>query len=903
MQEASIKRNAVAYALQAKGVQNPTHGVYTNAIESTNAKYEQIKQEGTKSMPEAAFTVYNLHRQAIREVVRAYHGTGNWQLSPDFRRFARPSTELPAFTAQTEEELLDSLRTARGFKNLEDINQDLEADPAEVECEEILRQCEWYRENKRERIIYDHDVAGWKVAGYMKSMQEQSFITKRQECSCNRGCPCAHWVIAMECSGFQISKDLLKKDVKQRLADENKKTKGTKRKLNRGRKGYVPDGTNPAIPTVTKKPRPPFSDPSYLRSRSTATETTSAHPVPDVPDAQPTLLDTIGMMAERERQRAFEGTQDLPGDATTIDGNDAPLISVTNTDLEAILADGAVIFDPEDVPSAVGIENMDTATSADITSAVCHDNPPVTTDMTNTGQADLPVSKTLSSGSSSLGITPSVVAELDKHLQQDPIYHDLVNGFHVDMYTPESLKTCHLESFECRYLFETNEKVGFIKADKNLNGSLLYSDTASAEALANMKFISAKLLSSGSKYLLSSRTHVVNIQEKKLSKSNFEDQSNREKESFGRILRGPMTAVKLQCVCKHPDITAVNNNFDVVCSKGGEKFHSQCINKEATTIDYDCAPCNITEIHKGAVWCERNNSKNYIHNTCPLDGAVTAVTQHVIAYNQQLTNSFPNDEAHKSLKIAIDHLQKNDSYSYQKTMLEYYKTQKEPKINTPEYKAWEKEHKRIVKKNAPILRYNEGKEDSKKKPLHNLPLTPSNIPYLGIPVEENNLFGDHQKLWSETFEKGCTFKTEVHCDKCGYNESMVQSSINMHQINPDDSVSLFMAKSVNAGYQNTCHVGNCGGTISIEPIEAVDRPWMITWDLSSMPLDRVNSVLHDIKNGDLPKTLQISGSTYQLSHVLLNERNLHYTSVHYDPKSNSWAFYDGKKDFVKTNSK
>lgn len=867
-------------------------------------------------MPEAAFTVYVLHRQILREIIKAYHATGNFQLDPAQHHLVRPSTELQRFNDQTEDELLDSIRKTTGYKDLEDVNLDVISDPAQVECDEIFRQCEWYRENLKQRVIHDHDVGGWKVAAYMEAMQDKSYVTKRQSCTCERGIPCAHWVVVMEASGYEVSNDILKAEVQRRLKEEKKMKRAPRKKVDRGRKGHVADGRNPTIPTVTKKPRLPFSDPRLLRGRTptnrsedTPAIVSTAAAGDDQPPVIPDFLSTVRNMAERARESAFEEPRRAD---RRVDDQNAPQ---PDDNLQAILnfGNGAIVFDPNTVPTvsspSSSIHNSAAVTHAisGTTMAVTHTISGTTTAVTHatavTQNSPPILTHTISSGSSSIGLPTLVAEELDKHLEGNTEFQDLVNGIHVDGYTPDLLKHCKLHTFECRFLYEHQEEVGFIKADRSMNGGLFIDNRASEETIKHLEFISAKVLSSGSTYSVESKTHFVKIQEKKLTTEEFQSKTRVLKNQMVYTLRGVMKPIQLQCVCKHPDIADIHNNFDIICSKGGEKLHSKCINAEAGALDYTCAPCNIGEIHKGAVWCEKVKSKTWVTNTCPLDGAMTAVTQHVIAYNPDLMKSFPNDKAHKAVKESIQHLIKGDSNSYHHTMLKYYQKVKEPFTKQAEFQAWKKEHDKIKKLNYAIVRRNKDKPEAHWEKQHNYPLKPVGVPYLDINVEKDDLHGEHRELWSETLKEGCTFETNAECSKCGYHDNLLQASINMYAIPPEDSISLFMAKTVHMGYDILCHQPHCDGTVKIQPLQPVSKPWMITWDIGSLPANRVNDVLKDIHDGDLPKTLQIAGDTYQLSHVLLNENMSHYTSVHYDPKSKMWAFYDGKTDFEKKNSK
>jgi len=903
----SLKNHAVAYSLERKGIPNPTQGVYTNVVESTNAKYLRMRSDGTRSMPEGVFTVYNLHRNCIREIIRAYHSDGNLQLHQDFQTLARPSIELPKFNDRTEDELMDRLRGTRGFSEIGASVEEEVSDPAEVEVEEILRQKEWYDEDLKTRVIHDHDVRGFKVAAYERSMQEKMFITKKDSCTCERPTPCVHWMVVCESMGFTVSRSYLKEEVKKRITAE-KRRPASKRKTDRGRKGPVSDGRDPAMPTLAKRPRGHFSTPRLL-SRSKTPSTRNIAILMD--DALPRLH----RHADTEENRRNEEIEALSeqelsdGDNQMLQdhilGRSTTRFNVGTTSEEdsnfeiydQVLASGQdlIVLEPTgmeiDAPHSAVVERHASETSVMSTSTVMLEI------IQHVPQHELEI---LSAG--------EVAAELQElgKSKDDQVRHQ-ENEIDIDNYSLEEIDNIDLFPSHYRYIFKNNEKVALIKADKFMKAVIFYKDTATTEEIAQFQYMGAKMIKSDCKYSLKDRTNYVALKTKKVPSEEFADTTRNEQEKYPFLVKGAVQAIKLQCLCKHPDIPNTHNNLDVTCEIGNQKFHSACVKTRPGEKSYKCAPCNLEAIHKGAVWSERKSSsprsKEFVHNTCPIDGALTALAIHAKAYNKDLFKSFPKDQDHKALKKATEHLLNNDSYNAQRTMLELYKSYKEPALITHAYLEWYPKYIKAVQQNVKIREDNKKLPKSEWKKSVHVPERPIAIPYLDIKVEDHDLEGDHSELWSKTLKSGCSFKQEAKCNKCSYNENVVAPQINMYNIPCDDSVSLYIAKSFNTGFESRCHSTNCDGTIKVNPLQPVGKPWQVVWDLSSLPPGRNSSVVQDLCNGDLPKNLYINGEKYQLSHVLLNVPGTHYTSVHYDPQSNNWAFYDGKADFKKENSK
>ena len=834
-------------------IDNPTQGVYTNAIESINAKYKRMQEEGTHSMPEAVYTCYTLQRGTWREITKAYHQTGNFNLREDCKHLARDPTQMPHFGDKSEEEYLQTLKGSIGYRDIEDIASETRMDPAQVEVDEIKRQHEWYKAKGEEVVKYDYDLVSWKVAAYQENIQEKAFLTTVNSCTCERKVPCVHWYTVNKMMRINISDAMIHKGCTDRLKQEKVK-KATKRKLDLGRKGPTLEGDKAMATKVRKTKEITTVDASMILPKKTRKN-----------PAAPTQLNI-----EKNAELEVHATQDLP-----------------------VLGDADLRTLKEFMRSVPKTTPMDV-----------DDPPPVARSDTN---FSLPTLPTLSPPDEDL-YKAIVHDEEDQHGATGPqsatSEGDAPLAIDIDTYSPSMLaKHCQLNPLEGRYIVKENKDIAFIKVDKRMKAAVVYPDTATPEIQKELQFIAAKMIQQGQVYNKQTRKRFVDLQMKPFTEDQFPAKAFTHCNNMTFIMKGKVTPTPIECVCNHPDVDGIKQNFDLTCTQGKEKFHSDCFKTKPKDDNFLCAPCSLSSVHKGCVWAEKSEKSEYVKNTCPIDGGLTAVVIHKKSQNPAITDSFPDDPAHNALKEAINHLEQNDSHKAQKALLDYYKSQKDPIVNLPAYKKYQEKKAKIMKENEKIKADNKKKGTKVPKKLKDIPPTRVDCPYENVNLDKNNLMGEHRALWADTLKEGNTFTLEYNCQKCKKSNTNTSSAIPMFHIRRDDTVALFMSKQTYAGYDTTCHKAGCGGKVEISPIQPHGHPWMLSWDCQSIPEDQKKQVAKDIFSGDLPKQLEIAGRTYQLSHITYNIPRTHFVSVHYDHNSGSWAYYDGQSDSVKDNSR
>jgi len=978
-----------------KGIQNPKEGVYTNVVESANATYERMKTIGVRSMPEAAFTVYNLHTASLVEVIRAYHGVGDSQIRKGFENLKQVPTAMPHFAVISNEELMQKMRESRGYQDKPEVNPELKIDPAAVEAEEIIRQSLWYTHEPENKIIFSHHLKAFTVAAYEQPMHVKSYTTSVNECSCKQGVPCVHWYAANTALGLTVDRDYVITAVKDRTKQQNRENT-LKRKVNRAKKGYAPDGEKEPT-TAAKRPKTPAEKDKYLarppsarpKSRKTkkknqfdtimegvlskAKSTTSPKGPISEPDEdwwvlyEKTDLDglkkltklaesklpedratqfrtemlkrTNSALQQAHREAGVEGPSQQTGNSDTMDGVHEALSVAFSTlpqdekdrfmnhmrDWAAHLMQQ---MDEEeknmsDVQEqkrlSAGTDRMEI--SLDDDEAMDFQFPPVGRTDTNfssltqinvqpfSDEAE-PMDTQVSSiptcdigNLSSLDMVSSTAATTTKTPETQIDTQE--TSIEITTATAGELMKIQLgENCEGRHVTENMKKIAFIKSDLKGKAAIFHSSEADEYTKNKLKFIAAKVLSHRATYSADSKSYIVPVAMKAHKPHLLSDEIRRQENNSALNLRGKLVPIQLHCKCKHPDVEGIENNFNMTCQKGGEKFHSTCMNifVPEEKNSYSCATCNLSSIHKGAVWAEQLNGKQ-IDNSCTVDNGLTALVLHKKGYNKNITNEFPKDLQHKALTKSLFALENGDSYNAQKTLHEYYEQAQKSVTSTKEYQKYQKEYEKIKTKNSAIVKANEKQKDpSKKKEQLPWPKKPCEVPYENYNFE-HGLWGENKTLWSQTFAKGCTFKVDIKCNTCPFKTTHSFQEVSMYNIDEGDTISLFISKTVIAGYEGPCTQGTCNGRQTISKLQPDGKPWMLIFDLASLPEEKTAVANLHVTAGDLPKELEVAGSKYQLSHVLLNHNQQHYTSVNYDPKSKQWAYYDGKKDKIKTNSK
>ena len=152
-----------------------------------------------------------------------------------------------------------------------------------------------------------------------------------------------------------------------------------------------------------------------------------------------------------------------------------------------------------------------------------------------------------------------------------------------------------------------------------------------------------------------------------MTQRNFEKEAQTLRHSNQRQILGAMSRITMNCLCDYPSVkeAPVVNAMDIQCASNKDGFHSKCFegNKTKPNEEFNCPPCNISKLTKGAVWSEVNEENKKIKNTCPVDGALTQLIIHEESTGTNLADFFPHDSRHDALKEAMHHLKQTYSYS------------------------------------------------------------------------------------------------------------------------------------------------------------------------------------------------------------------------------------------------
>jgi len=749
---------------------------------------------------------------------------------------------MPHFSDLTEEQYMATLRGSRGYQDLSSIAAEVAVDPAEIEVEEIKRQYEWYEKEGAKACKFDEDLRAWKVAAYFQNLEEKDYTTTLQSCNCERGIPCVHWYAVSKKQRINYNDEILIKGCRKRLQQE-KQGKGIKRKADLGRKGPTKE-THPRSPKVKKSAIPiHFAPPKGLISKSTATRGAAGEVF------APTRV-RVDTSSDEEMDKDDDGLLQRSTDVLSAFQRSLPKSAPKESDKPTSMDSQVSQI------SGISVDNLSPVTA---------------------------------------GVVDFILDAADAlQTSSEP------NALDIDNYTPQSLdKYCQLKELEGRYIVKNQQDIAFVKADFTMKATVIAPNDLPEHTQKELRFMAGKMIQQGQRYDAETRRRCVDIAIKLVEPEKFTAEAEKHCQNMTFRMKGRLEPTLLNCVCNTPEVEGVHQNFNLSCNSCQQKFHTECIQWEGATDDYTCPPCNLSSVHNGTVWSEQitvGKEKNRVKNTCPIDNGLTGLVIHKMSRHPEILDTFPKDDAHEALKEAISCLEEKNSYKAHQTLLDMYQRRKEKVQESSEYKKHQEKLKEVEKKNAKITAQNKKKAKKDWKPTIPEPKTDLILPYGNIDLKRKCLFGEHSVLWSETFQKGCTFIFESNCSDCNHPVSFTDTSVPLTPINMDDTVSNFIEKTTKEGYDFPCTHKKCQGQRHLNPIQADGNPWMLTIDLQTLPESHHATFRNEIISGTLPKTLEISGNTYQLSHIVLNIPRVHFVSIHHDPKTNRWAYYDGQAD-------
>jgi len=80
----AFKEHSSIWKLKENGIPNPEHGLTNNASESMNAVLRSLQEWRQVPLDVICVSLYHLSCYYHREIVRAYHVCGMWQLKEEF---------------------------------------------------------------------------------------------------------------------------------------------------------------------------------------------------------------------------------------------------------------------------------------------------------------------------------------------------------------------------------------------------------------------------------------------------------------------------------------------------------------------------------------------------------------------------------------------------------------------------------------------------------------------------------------------------------------------------------------------------------------------------------------------------------------------------------------------------
>ena len=364
--------------------------------------------------------------------------------------------------------------------------------------------------------------------------------------------------------------------------------------------------------------------------------------------------------------------------------------------------------------------------------------------------------------------------------------------------------------------------------------------------------------------------------------------------------------------------------------KCGDFAHPDCLppserNKLLNGGRYECTPCLVKELTEGVRWsAPQEKDGEQMINTCPIDNFLTAVIIFECEQNENLKLSFPrHDEEHIHLKESLD-LIKRKQYNLAHT--KYYKeckkmnddfeartqTREEMKAMTEhnkKVKEAKKKNKAIRARNAKIKEYNE-KHPKDQKPYEDEEPEEREMS-VKLPIDDlrkkNDLWGEvfthvhdkHRQGFEVTRQHSCS---NPECSN-SYDRVDYNTAINLgFYLNYDNNLNgVEDLQKMTMAFEQACRECNDGVTTQKDYTAAKDH-WALSFDATSVTMEKREKVKIDILKGKLPDTITIKNTksprghnVYGLASITLREGG-HFVSAHYIPSRGEFVFYDGMQD-------
>ena len=823
-------------------------------------------------MPEIMITAQVIQRDHYREIRKAYHGSGNLQLSRAKQHLRRPANQLPKFRDRTIDDVTQAVFANDQFREVDDLPLEtedatnVETDPVQLEADEIIRQAEWYNHDTETKFNYILASKGYMVAGYQRQISDEQFIVKVDSCTCRTGMPCVHYYVTRD---YGFDKKMSRQELVDMIENRNKAAAAPTGRTRRGDLGgKTPQKRHhedPAYPPVTPSKRGTGRLP-------TLESLIGRRDGPRTPRSRPGSRPQTPNQSRRGSRQTTPTQSQRPGVLRTRSLSQQPPPRRN------------ISFAPDKMMEIAEEDEQDRDRHVPSTQAIHDPN--------------------------QWKIVDEVIPDdIDLSQLQHPL--DLERTVQV-LRTQPNTNMPQLDNYIGKYIAKGKDNVALVKADGQRTALILYKESAYDE-LPQLQYLAGKLVRNARHFESKTKKSHVLMRHVPIKDEMFDAQSKRTMETITAKHGGKTYKISMDCICDHPRVTTAEMApLDLVCDSCKESFHSQCfpiLPQGSSPGSFTCPPCNMTSCTKGAVWSERNEQHQSIANTCPIDGALTQLVIHEQTTNTRLQRFFPEDLRHYAVNDAINHLMIKDSYRAQKTMYDMMVTENERWRDTAQYKSVKPKYDEVLAKNEEIKKFNKKKGNKRKKKEHPLP----NLHFPFPELTKNDMFGDPSYYWENSTITGARMVFDQDCPKCHLNDypthktQQTAKSINLSEVRDGQSVGEFITEK----FEDHTVLGGCPNGKECENVDfqvsglkpQADKHWLVNVDVSSLKTQHRNRYKQDLVNCIIPNTVTMNNTVYKLGHATFNKGLTHFVSLHYDDRTHKMVYYDSMMNKDKEQSR
>jgi len=492
--------------------------------------------------------------------------------------------------------------------------------------------------------------------------------------------------------------------------------------------------------------------------------------------------------------------------------------------------------------------------------------------------------------------------------------------------TNELMKV-QLEPDESRWVEDRGKKIGLIKS-LGRGRAVIYIHADHATRGEDMAYIAGHVMREDA-FVTDEGKLTYKVSVRSASEKDFLNKANAAIYSNSLQLGNKPKEFSLICACSGPFISEehaerIGKTLTPECMCG-DRAHPECLpNPVALPVvdenSYTCTPCHVRELEPGLQWAARAPAgTEQVTNTCPVDNFLTGLSIFTNEQNPDLEKFFPDEQQHDNLKETL-RLVRNKEYN--KAQTNYYneckemndsfmarpeniKLAKEIKENAKLIKEAKKKNKDIEATNKKIEEVNKKHPKHRPAPLEKLvPVPPERVMKKPITALLNDT-----NLWGETFtrvnDKHLRGFEVIKVSSCSNpdcsNHTESAATITPIELGPyinnDNNITgVNDLQLVTQAMEQQCQECNLG-LYSQKDFVVTEDNWALSFNATSIDVDRRHEVKCDILNGKLPDTITIKNTegneqVYGLASISLQDGN-HFVSVHYIPNRGEFVYYDG----------